>query len=143
MKNSKPLKLLLVISGLIAVGLGAAILIVPVAFYAPYGIVVAGNASLLSELKAPAIALLAGGIFIMSGAFVARHTFAATVVSAFVYLTFGLSRVVSMVMHGMPSDGLVQAAGLELAIGLLGAWALVKYRKAPEPTGAQPLTVGL
>jgi hypothetical protein len=151
MKNSKIVKAILFVSGLIAIGLAMAILIMPVGFYAAYGIEVAGDNSLLSEIKAPAIALLASGLLILSGAFVASLTFTATIVSAFLYLTFGLSRLLSMAVHGMPSDGLVQAAVLEIAIGSICLFALLKYRQTdpaqsaratPTAAGSEPCAPG-
>ncbi|MEX3006905.1 DUF4345 domain-containing protein [Hoeflea sp. TYP-13] len=129
MKNSIVLKTILLISGLVATGVGGAILFLPVAFYAASGIELGGNVSLLNELKAPAIAMLASGIFVMSGAFVARLTLIAVVMSAFLYLSFGLSRLLSMAMDGIPAESLVQAAALEIVIGLACVFALVRYRE--------------
>lgn len=132
MKNSIMLKTILIISGLIASGIGAAILFSPVAFYAPYGIEPGGNFSLLNEIRAPGAALLASGILIISGAFVDRLAFTAVVVSTLLYLSYGLSRVMSMAIDGMPAEGLVQAAVLEIVTGLVCIFALVKYRGKQE-----------
>ncbi|HUS54302.1 MAG TPA: DUF4345 domain-containing protein [Thermohalobaculum sp.] len=129
-KNSKALRTMLFISGLIAAGVGGAILSVPVAFYAAYGIEIGSNISLLNEIRAPGGALLASGMFIMSGAFVARLTATSAVVSALLYVPYGLSRILSMAIDGMPDEGLVQAAVLETAIGLIWVFSLVKYRES-------------
>jgi len=128
MKNSKVLKTILITSGLIASGIGATILFAPVAFYATYGIELDGNYSLLNEMRAPGGALLASGILIMSGAFVDKLAFTAIVVSTLLYLSYGLSRVMSIAIDGMPVEGLVQATALEIITGLFCAFALVKYR---------------
>jgi len=128
MKNSKMLKTILIISGLIASGVGAAILFSPVAFYATYGIELGSNFSLLNEIRAPGGALLAIGILIISGAFVDRLAFTAVVVSTLMYLSYGLSRVMSIAIDGIPAEGLVQAAVLEIVTGLVCIFALVKYR---------------
>jgi len=128
MKNSKVLKTILIISGLIASGIGVAILFYPVAFYATYGIDIGGNVSLLNEIRAPGGALLASGILIISGAFVDKLAFTATVVSTLLYLSYGLSRMMSIAIDGMPVEGLVQAAALEIVTGLACIFALVKYR---------------
>jgi hypothetical protein len=128
MKNSKVLKTILIISGLIASGIGAAILFAPVAFYATYGIELGGNFSLLNEIRAPGGALLAIGLLIISGAFVDKLAFTAVVVSTLLYLSYGLSRVMSIAIDGMPAEGLVQAAVLEIITGLACVFALVKYR---------------
>jgi hypothetical protein len=129
MKNTKMLKTILIISGLIASGVGATILYSPVAFYASYGIELGGNFSLLNEVRAPGGALLAIGILIMSGAFVDKLAFTAVVVSTLLYLSYGLSRVMSIAIDGMPAEGLVQAAVLEIVIGLACTFALVKFRR--------------
>ena len=128
MKNSKALSILLVVSGLIASGIGAAILFTPVAFYATYGIALGGDSSLLNEIRTPGGALLASGVLIMSGAFIDKLTFTAVVLSTLLYLSYGLSRGMSIAIDGMPTEGLVQAAILEIIIGVACIFALVKYR---------------
>jgi len=128
MKNSKVLKTILFVSGLIATVTGGAILFMPVAFFATNGIELGSSISLLSETRAPGGALLASGILIMSGAFVANLTFTSAVVSVLVFLSYGVSRILSMVIDGVPAEGLVQAAGLEIVIGLACVFVLIKYR---------------
>ena len=128
MKNSKLNKTILIISGLIAASIGAAILLIPAVFYATYGVALGDNFGLLNELKASGGALLASGILIMSGAFVDKLTFTAIVVSTLLYLSYGLSRVMSIMIDGMPAEGFVQAAVLEIAVGLVCFFALIKYR---------------
>ena len=54
-------KIALGVAGITALGIGASILIAPYAFYASYGIVLAPNPSLLSELRAPGAGLAAFG----------------------------------------------------------------------------------
>ncbi len=129
MKNSKVFKTILIISGLIASVIGAAILFAPVAFYATYGIELGGNFSLLNEIRAPGGVLLASGTLIISGAFVDKLAFTAAVVSSLLYLSYGLSRVMSIAIDGIPAEGLVQAAVLEIVIGLACVFVLVKYRE--------------
>lgn len=128
MKNSKVLKVLLFISGLIAASIGAAILLTPTTFYASNGIDLTGNISLLNEIRASGGALLAAGILIISGSFMHRLTFTALVVASMLYLSYGLSRILSFGIDGIPSEGLVQAAVLEVIIGAICVWAFVKYR---------------
>jgi len=129
MKNLKALKVVLFVSGFIAASIGASILIMPAIFYATNGIVLNGNISLLNEIRASGGALLAAGILIISGSFVASLTFTAMVISTFLYLSYGLSRIISFVIDGMPSDGLVQAAALEIVIGLVCLYVFTNYQK--------------
>ncbi len=89
---------------------------------------------MLNEIRASGGALLASGILIMSGAFVEKLAFTAVVVSTLLYLSYGLSRVMSMVIDGMPVESLVQAAAIEIVTGLVCIFALVKYTgKQKEP----------
>ena len=127
MKNSKVLKVILFISGHIAIGIGATILTMPVAFYAASGINLNGDVSLLNEVRASGGALLACGLLITLGAFVVKLTFTSVVISALLYLSYGLSRMMSMIIDGMPADALIQAVILELVIGLVCVVALMKF----------------
>jgi len=128
MKNLKVLKIVLFISGLIAAAIGGAIVAIPIAFYSTYSIELGGNVALLNEIRASGGALLVTGILIISGAFFTRMTFTSIVISTLLYLSYGLSRMLSMVIDGMPSEGLVQSAALEIVIGLVCVFYLVKYQ---------------
>lgn len=128
MKNSKFVKAVLLVSGLIATGIGGAILIIPEAFYATYGIELSGNTSLLNEIRASGGGLLATGILILSGALVARLTFTSLIISTLLYLSYGLSRVISTIIDGMPNNGLTQSTVLEIIIGLVCVITLVRYQ---------------
>jgi len=127
MKNSKVLKTILILSGILASVIGATILFAPVAFYATNNIELGGNINLLNEIRAPGAALLASGILIISGAFVDKLAFTSVVVSTLLYLSYGLSRVMSIAIDGMPVEGLVQATISEIIIGLASIFALVRY----------------
>jgi hypothetical protein len=113
----------------VASGIGASILISPSAFYETYGISLGSNISLLNELRAPGGALLASGILIISGAFVDRLAFTAVLIAAPLYLSYGLSRAMSIAVDGMPSEGLILAAVFEISTGLLCVFALVRCRE--------------
>ena len=129
MKNSKVLKTVLIISGLVLTGVGGAILFIPGAFFATNGIDLGENISLLNEIRPPGGALLASGIVIMLGAFVAKLTFTSAVISIVMYLSYGISRVLSIAIDGMPAEGLVMATVIEIIIGLVGVLALLKYQE--------------
>ena len=128
MKNSRILKCILFVSGLIAIGIGGAILFVPATFFAPYGIEPGSNANLASELRAGGGALLAIGLLIMAGVFVAEFALASTVIATAVYLSYGLARLLSMALDGWPDDGLAAAAAVELVVGTACLLALLRYR---------------
>lgn len=113
------LKAFLALAGGIAVGLGTLILLVPVAFYAAYGLELAGQVTLLNELRSHGLSLIGIGLFIGAGAFVPRLMATALAVSAFFYLSYGLSRLAGVVFDGWPGQGLVISGAIELAIGSL------------------------
>ncbi|MEM7248172.1 MAG: DUF4345 domain-containing protein [Acidobacteriota bacterium] len=117
MSPTKPLRALLIGCSSIAVGIGAAILFFPTAFHASYGTTLGSDANLLSEIRAPGGALLALGCLMLIGAFVRSFTFASTSIAAAVYLSYGLSRLLSLGLDGMPDSGLLVAAALELGLG--------------------------
>ena len=85
MKNARMLKLILLVSGLLAIIIGGAILFAPAVFYAAYGIDLVGDANLSSEIRAPGGALLATGLLMLAGAFVQRLALASTIIAAAVY----------------------------------------------------------
>jgi hypothetical protein len=85
--------------------------------------------NLLNETRAPGGALLGSGIVILAGVFVASLTFTSAVVSVLIYLSYGISRIYSMLVDGMPSDILVGVMVLEIVIGFIGLYALKKVNK--------------
>jgi len=106
----------------------------PNAFYAAYGIELAGNTSLINELKAPAGLLFLAGLLMFAGALRAELTVAALTTAAAIYLAYGLSRLLSIVVDGVPDSALVSAAGAEIIVGAICAFMLLpelKNRQRP------------
>ena len=132
MNNPIILRILLLVSGIIAIGIACAILFTPQAFYASYGIVINGDANLANELKAPGGALLAAGIMILAGVVKSELAFASTATAAGVYLSYGLSRLSSMAIDGLPNAALISAASFELVIGTVCALALFRFHKTKD-----------
>ena len=124
MTHSLMIKLPLGLAGLIAAAVGFGILFVPHAFYAASGIAIGTDASLLNELRAPGGMVLAIGLFALMGTARNPLTLPALALSVLLYLGFGLSRLVSIVLDGMPNTTMVQTTVLELAVGGLCAAAL-------------------
>ncbi|WP_165978932.1 DUF4345 domain-containing protein [Antarcticimicrobium luteum] len=121
---------ILFLAGAVAAGIGLAGLIWPVAFHASSGIVLGDNPSLMSEVRAPAAALLVAGGFILASVRVARWRPAAIRVSAAVYLTYGLARVYSIAVDGAPDGMLLMAAAVELIIGGICGMMILRSRAA-------------
>lgn len=129
MKNSFLLKFVLFTSGLIGVGVGASILFIPHAFYASAGIALGDDANLLNEVRSSGGILLLAGLFILSGAFKAQLSFAATIIASVTYLSYGLSRMIRLLFDGIPNDALLQIITQELIIGGICIVCLRAYRE--------------
>jgi hypothetical protein len=123
-------RLALGVSGVTALGIGGFILAAPQAFYASYGITLGHDASLLSELRAPAAGLAAFGILMLAG--IVRPAWALLSVTAAltVFVAFPAGRLVGLAADGMPSSGILGALILELAIAAL---CLVAFRQRLRP----------
>ena len=125
LRNRVTHKLLLSLSGLVATGIAVTILFAPDAFYGVYGIEVTGNTDLTNELKAPAGMLLLAGLLMLAGVIRSQLTTTSLVTAAAVYLSYGLSRLASIAIDGMPHGSLVEAAVIEIAIGAVCLLALL------------------
>lgn len=108
---------------------GSGILFIPVEFHSLNGIHPGGNISLLSEIRAPGGALLGSGILILTGAFLSELTFTSVVLSTLMYISYGLSRGISMMLDGIPSEGLIGVALLEWIIGILNLYILINRNR--------------
>ena len=75
MANSKVLKAFLIISGLLLTFIGAATLFMPVQIKSASGVDVAGNVSVLNDIRASAALILSLALLILSGAFVKKLTY--------------------------------------------------------------------
>lgn len=128
MEKSKLVKALLFVLGITGVGIGGALLFVPVAFEASAGIHLEQDVNLLSELRAPGGTLLITGILIMLGAFNPRMAFISILLSTLFYLSYGASRVFSILVDGIPNDSLVIATIIEIVIGSLSLFVFINLR---------------
>lgn len=131
-------KIALGISGAAALGVGAFILAAPHAFYASYGITLSNDASLLSELRAPAAGLAALGVLMLAGLVRSAFSQVAIVTALTVFLAFPAGRLVGLLVDGMPSSGIVGALILELAIAVLCLAAFRQRLWPAAPTRNQP-----
>jgi uncharacterized protein DUF4345 len=137
MNRNAALVAFLIVSGLLAAAIGAAVTLTPLAFAASNGIQLSTDPSLLSEVRAPGGALLACGLLILAGAAVRELRFSASLIAAAVYLPYGLARLVSLLIDGVPAEGLLAATAIELVIGAL---ALIAVRESRPTLSASRLT---
>ena len=131
----KLVKVFLVVSGAIGIVVGGALLFVPVAFEASAGINIEGNINLLSEVRAPGGTLLVAGILILLGAFISKLTYTSVMLSSLFYLSYGFSRVFSMLIDGIPGESLITATIAEIVIGLISLLIFIKLSKTQSEVG--------
>ncbi|MEM6682612.1 MAG: DUF4345 domain-containing protein [Pseudomonadota bacterium] len=111
----------LVLAGALLAFIGGSLMLSPVDFLASSDIRVADDPSLLSELIAPTGVLLSAGASMLLGAVKQRFTSPGLAIGAFVYGSYGISRLFSIAVHGMPGSQLTAAMCIELGFaGLLG-----------------------
>ena len=115
---------LLFIAGLLLIAVGLGVLIDPLAV-AGSSAALGSETNLMSELRGPGGLLLGCGILIVIGAVRSTHTTLALTLSALAFGGFGLSRLVSLLLDGVPSGAVLSAMALELLIGGLSVIALL------------------
>jgi len=128
MKNTIWVKLTLALSGIIGVGIGLSALFWPRAFFASSGTVLGDDISLMSEIRAPAMVLVLFGAVMLVAVVVPSIRKAALWAAALLYLSYGLGRVISVMLDGMPHVNILMALGIELGIGLLCIYMLRAHR---------------
>ena len=138
MKNTMTLTYL-IIAGLLLLAIGGAILLAPHALHGSNGIALGDNPNLLSEIRAPGGLLANSGIFILIGAFRRELRSRSIQLTTLVYGSFGIARLVSIWLDGLPSSSLVAATMLELIVAFIGLVILQWGR--PDDAAAAKLSL--
>ncbi len=105
-------------SGALLGVIGGALMVDPQAFLHMSHVSVERDPGLMSELTAPSGLLLISGALMIFGAFKMRYSQLALLIGAVVYGTYGIGRGISMLVHGLPSESLISATVIELAIAI-------------------------
>ena len=129
MNNSKILKGYLFVSGLILTVIGGLTTFNPITIKANEGIEIAGNASALNDVRSFGMLLLATALLSFLGSFKSSFRKPATISTFLLFLSLGLGRSLSILLDGMPSDGMVKATGLEIILGLIGLTLFITNTK--------------
>ena len=127
MKNIM-ISVLLALAGGLLVLIGGSALFFPDAFFGTNGIVLPNDPSLRSEMRAPTGLLLLSGVIIAASAVRRRIVTLGLGLTALIYGSYGLSRMVSMGLDGAPAEGLVSAMLVELVFGALALIVLLRLR---------------
>lgn len=129
-------RIFLAISGAIACLIGAAVLLIPHTFFATNDITLTSDPNLMSEIRAPGGLLVGAGLIMVSGAVTRSMIHVGLMTAAIAYLMYGLSRVVSLVIDGVPSSSLLGALVVEFVVGLTASALIVRNRNSrsrPRP----------
>ncbi len=116
-------KIALGVAGITATAIGAAIVAIPHAFFASYGIAPGTDPNLLSELRAPGAGLAAFGILMLAGIVRGAWSQISIAAALTVFLAFPAGRLVGLIADGMPSASILSALAFELAIAGLCLFA--------------------
>ncbi|MEM7186224.1 MAG: DUF4345 domain-containing protein [Bacteroidota bacterium] len=129
MNKSKILKIYLFLSGLILTAVGGLTTFNPINVKANEGIEIAGNASALNDVRSFGMLLLATALLSFLGSFRSSIRKTASIITFLLFLSLGLGRLLSIILDGMPSDGIVKATGLEFILGFAGLALFLIHQK--------------
>ncbi len=125
------------LAGLTALGIGGFILLDPQMFFMQNGVVLGDSPDLLSEIRAPGGLLFAAGAVIFAGAVHERLTHIAQLTAVVVFGAYGVSRAISFAVDGAPSNALIAAMIIELAIaGVVAIMLALGKETAPAQRGS-------
>lgn len=116
---------LLLVAGALLVVIGGFLLVDPHEFFGQNGVVLGDDPNLMSEIRAPAGLLIASGLLIAWSARIERLGLVGLALTALVYGSYGVSRLVSIGLDGLPSEGIVAATLVELVVGGFAMVSLV------------------
>jgi len=129
MKDSKVLKGILILLGVLLIFMGFWRLIDPIAFYEYSGLILSEDAGLLNEARGTGGAIIGFGLLIMLGAFKKKLAYTSTIVAIVLFFGFGIARVISVVLDGNPGEALYKGIISEFVMGSIALFALIKYRE--------------
>ena len=129
MNNNKMVTGFLISAGLIGLYVGGSLLFFPAQLQADNGIILS-NASYFSEARAPGAAIFSATILSLISLFRVHWRRTALIIMALFFLSYGLGRLLSLALDGMPSQGLFYAMIGELIMGVFAIIMLVKMKVA-------------
>jgi hypothetical protein len=129
MKNSKILKGILMLLGVLLTVIGSWRLFDPIAFFENSGIVLNNDVGLLSEARGTGGIVLGFGLVVILGAFNRRLSYTSTIAAIVIFLGFGIARLIGFGLDGNPGEGVIQGLVIEFVLGSLAVFAFFKYRE--------------
>lgn len=127
MKNNTITLSFLIIAGLIGLYVGGSLLFFPAQLQADNGIVLS-TASHFSEARAPGAAIFGASILAFISIFKTTLRKSALGLMTLFFTTYGLGRLLSVIIDGLPADGLYYAMYGELIMGILAGMLYLKAK---------------
>lgn len=121
----------LLITGLIALYVGASISLIPDSFYTSYQINLPEGPSLRSDLRGTGVLLLGVALYILCAVFLRAQRRAAIAVGILVFAAYVVGRGIGLVVDGLPVSTVLGAWATEFIamVLLLLAWWLDRREK--------------
>lgn len=112
-------KAALSLTALTSFAIGSLLVFAPTFLFGLNGIVLDPSAAMMSEVRSPGVLILLVGIVAATGLLHQPFERPALMISAGLLLSYGVGRLISLPIDGMPPASLQIAAAVELG---LGAW---------------------
>jgi hypothetical protein len=93
------------------------------------GVGIGTEVNMLNDVRGLGGLFIGAGITVLAGIFLSRMRFTSIILAIVVMLSFGVGRTVSVMMDGIPADGLVKTMMAEFAIALIGLVIFFKYKE--------------
>ncbi|GAB4512684.1 MAG: hypothetical protein Tsb0019_09550 [Roseibium sp.] len=116
------IKIALALSALTCLAIGSLVVFAPAFLFGLNRIALDPSAAMMSEIRAPGVLLLLGGALAAGGLVSKAFERPALLVSAGLLLCYGVGRMISLPLDGLPPASLLIATAVELG---LGAWCAV------------------
>ena len=123
-------KIALALSALTLLAIGGLILFAPQTLHDLNGIKLDPSPAMMSEIRAPGGLILVIGLFACAGLLWTSLERMALQAASLILLTYGVSRLVSLPLDGIPPEGLLAAMVIEIG---LGTWCALLSRPWTMP----------
>lgn len=129
--NHKVISAYLFLAALVGIYVGGSLLFFPAELQAQSDILIT-SPSQYSEARAPGAAIVSASIIALLGAFKAQWRKTALIVMTLFFTSYGLGRLMSLVLDGMPAEGLFYAMIGEIIMGVVAYALLLKVNNAEK-----------
>jgi hypothetical protein len=112
-------KTTLTIASLVAVAVGLAFALIPMAFLEFSGVSIEKDVNLFSDIRSNGGGILMSGVLIGLGVFLPSMTMPSLILSTCLYFAFGGTRFLAMAVDGVPNRYFVTVASGEIIVAIV------------------------